>query len=66
MKIRPVEAELLHADGRTDMLKLIMVFRNFANAPENEPNNWKNKKNMLKVRDKRHSQENCITLNSGS
>jgi len=41
MKNRPVEAELLHADGRTDMMKLIMVFRNFANAPKNEPNKTK-------------------------
>ena len=41
MKIRPVLAELFHADGRTDgetdghdMTKLIIVFRNFANAPK--------------------------------
>jgi len=36
MKIRPVGAELFHADGRTDMTKLIVVFRNFANAPKNQ------------------------------
>ena len=43
MKIRPLGAELLHADGRTDgrtdrptdMTKLVFTFRNFANAPEN-------------------------------
>ena len=43
MKIRPVGAELSHADkgtdrrtdGRTDMTKLIVTFRNFANAPKN-------------------------------
>ena len=38
MKIRPVRAELFHADGRTDgqpaMTKLIVAFRNFANAPK--------------------------------
>jgi hypothetical protein len=34
MKIRPVEAELFHADGQTDMTKLIVAFRNFANAPK--------------------------------
>jgi hypothetical protein len=28
-------AELFLADGRTDMTKLIVVFRNFANAPNN-------------------------------
>ena len=44
MKIRPVRAELFHADrrmkggmdGRTDMTKLIVAFRNFANASENQ------------------------------
>ena len=30
MKIRPVGAELFHADGQTDMTKLIVAFRNFA------------------------------------
>jgi hypothetical protein len=39
MKIRPVGAELLHADGRTDrqkdMTKLIVTFHNVANAPKN-------------------------------
>jgi hypothetical protein len=42
MKIRPLEAELFHADGRTvgwtdrqtDMTKLIVAFHNFANAPK--------------------------------
>ena len=28
-------ADLFHADGRTDMMKLIAVFRNFANASKN-------------------------------
>jgi len=36
MKIRLVGAELFHADGRTDgqtdMTKIIVAFRNFANA----------------------------------
>ena len=32
MKIRPVGAELFHANRRTDMTKLIVAFRNFANA----------------------------------
>jgi len=35
MKIRPVEAKLFHADGRTDTTKLIAAFCNFANAPKN-------------------------------
>jgi len=32
MKIRPVETELFEADGRTDMTKPVVAFRNFANA----------------------------------
>ena len=39
MKIRPVGAELFHADGQahrqTYMTKLIIAFRNFVNAPKN-------------------------------
>ena len=39
MQIRPVRVELSHADGRTDRqtdtTKLIVSFRNFANAPKN-------------------------------
>jgi hypothetical protein len=34
MKILAIGAELFHADGRTDMPKLIVAFRNFANAPK--------------------------------
>jgi len=33
-KIRPVGAELFHADRQTDMAKLTVAFRNFANAPK--------------------------------
>jgi len=32
MKIRSVGVKLFHADGRKDMTKLIVAFRNFANA----------------------------------
>jgi len=35
MKIRPVGAELLHADGRTDMTKLIAASSKFENASVN-------------------------------
>jgi hypothetical protein len=35
MKIGPVEAKLFHADGRTDMTKLIVAICNFANPPKN-------------------------------
>jgi hypothetical protein len=34
MKIHRVRAEMLHADGQTDMKKLIVAFRNFADAPK--------------------------------
>jgi len=34
MKIRPVGAELFHVDRQNDMTKLIVAFRNFANAPK--------------------------------
>ena len=32
MKIRPLGAEL-YADGRTDMTKIVVAFRNFAKVP---------------------------------
>ena len=35
MKIRPVGAELFHPDGRTDMMKLLIAFRDFAKDPKN-------------------------------
>ena len=34
MKIRPVGAELFHADGQTDTTKLIVAILNSANAPK--------------------------------
>ena len=34
MKIRPVGADLFHADRRTDMTKLKVAFSNFVNAPK--------------------------------
>jgi hypothetical protein len=36
MKIHPVGDELFHADGQTDMTKVIVAFRNFANASRRE------------------------------
>jgi len=39
MKIYPAETELFqvdrHTDRQTDMVKLIVTFHNFANAPKN-------------------------------
>jgi hypothetical protein len=34
MKILSVGAELFHADRRKDMIKLMVAFRNFSNAPK--------------------------------
>ena len=34
MKIGPTGAAMFHADGQTDMTKLTVTFRNFANAPK--------------------------------
>jgi len=34
MKIRPVGAEMSHADGQTDMTEPTVAFRSFASAPK--------------------------------
>jgi len=34
LKISPLGAEFFHADGQTDMTKLIVALRNFAKAPK--------------------------------
>jgi hypothetical protein len=34
MTVRPVGVELFHADGQTDMTKLVVAFRNFVTAPK--------------------------------
>ena len=36
MKIRPVGAELFHLGERTIMTKLVVAFRNFAEAPKKQ------------------------------
>jgi hypothetical protein len=46
MKIRLMGAELCHADRRTDITKLKVAFRNFANAPKNQPKGPTKKSNM--------------------
>jgi hypothetical protein len=38
MKIRPLGAELFYADGQTDIIKLIVAFRTFANPSKNPVN----------------------------
>jgi len=36
MKIRPLGAELFHADGRTDTTNVVVASRSFVNAPKME------------------------------
>ena len=38
MKIRSLRAELFYVDGRKDISKLLVAFRNFANALKNDLN----------------------------
>jgi hypothetical protein len=38
IKILPMGAELFHADGQTDMIKLLVAFYNFAKAPNENRN----------------------------
>jgi hypothetical protein len=41
MKIRQVGTELFHAmNGQTDLTKLIIAFRHFANTPKTAEFNW--------------------------
>jgi len=35
MKIWPLEAELIHANGQTDCMKLVVAFCNFVHASKN-------------------------------
>jgi hypothetical protein len=37
MKIRPVAADLFHADGHAGMTQLTVAFHSFANAPKTHP-----------------------------
>jgi len=39
IKISPVGDEVFHADGRTDMTKLITAFRNYVNASKKNNSN---------------------------
>ena len=37
MKIRPVRAEMFHADGQTNMIKPIVAILNFPKTPKKQP-----------------------------
>jgi hypothetical protein len=58
MKIRPVGAELLHADGRTGMTKLNSCFSQFANAPK-KPNKDNDKQRGWKKKRKNWTKDNA-------
>jgi hypothetical protein len=47
-------AELLHADGRTDMTKLIFSFRNFATAPKNAVTKYEKPIYRIRSADKKY------------
>jgi len=49
MKFPPARAKLFHEDRRTDMTKLIVAFRNFANAPNNLQSSLKDRRESLKT-----------------
>jgi hypothetical protein len=42
IKIHQFGAELFHVDGRTDMTKVIVAFRNFANASKSNRDTGRN------------------------
>jgi hypothetical protein len=50
MKIHPVVAELIYADGQKDMTKLIVAFRNFANEHKKLSFNTHCRKYNVRVR----------------
>ena len=45
----PLINEFFHADGRRDTTKLLVAFRNFANAPINAPGTWQKKPNTSRA-----------------
>ena len=49
MKISPVCAWFFHADRRTDLTKLIVDFRNFANASNNFQSLVKDRRESLRT-----------------
>ena len=59
MKIRPVLAQLFHADRRTEMTKLRVAFRNFASAPKNFPVGFVYLDSGLQVRSQQASGRSC-------
>jgi hypothetical protein len=54
IEICPVRAELFYADERTDVTILIVVFCNFANAPNNE---WLTKASCLQLWNQQHTND---------
>jgi hypothetical protein len=63
MKIHPVVAELFDADGQTEMTKLIVGFRNFANAPKSEQKYTYFKIRISQINDALHLLNNWDMIN---
>jgi hypothetical protein len=61
MRIRPLEAELFHAGGQTDMMKLTVAFRNIANAPKyyQKPVKYSRPQVEFKPRTLRNTKHEC-------
>ena len=49
MKIRPVGADLFHAEGRTDMTKLIGALHNFVNASKKDCGDTRTRNFQLQI-----------------
>jgi hypothetical protein len=64
MKIHPVVAQLFHADGQTDMTKLIVGFRNFANAPKSEQKYTYIKIRIPQINVASHLLKNWVIINT--
>jgi hypothetical protein len=66
-KIRPVGAELLHADRQTVMTKLIVAFDNFPNAPNKQSNHLFHFTSLFPIIQYRLTVELCaVTASSGT
>ena len=67
MKIRPVRAKLFHADWQMTVLtKLIIAFRNFANAPKEETITEGYKPSLATLKLTAASRNNGIPQNRGT
>jgi hypothetical protein len=64
-KIRPVGAELFHADGWADMTKLTVALNNFANAPKKKKSPFARFEVLKVVELKMSSVPGCLAVSNG-